>query len=647
MQNTQAINVKAGSAVATGSVTVSDSMPGVPCPDPAGYKYVGARYVPLFSDPIEWDKGNSYEPLTIVTYQGSSYTSKQYVPVGIDIENEAYWALTGNYNAQFELYRQEVEKLKEMVLPCYDTVDDLKATSQNGGYAAVFGYYEFGDCMPFKVQITQSADGHSFALENGLYANHVKSGPLTPKQFGAKGDGVSDDTTAIKSMMKFSVPTNSQNWTACHPIFIEQGTYYVTAPIIDSSLGNMLMFSIDGAGWNQSVFKCTGDYLLNDDDVFGFSTIQNIGAIGNNNNMFLNYANGDKNSCQHVTFNNVRIQTFKTIVSRTGTYMASELRFNDCSISSCGSSGNPAKLFITNNSQSVNINFTNTDCESFTGIMFECITSPAFTWDGGSIIPLTGSTVINVPTNRSTAGFGPGNLPFEFRGARFELRGAVKLIDVAVNTYIVGSFIECSMGGSNHDNYVTPVITVPENAVFYFDKCLNLNNFNMSSTVNTSSLNNTTIYFNKCDLSINDFMENSTFNKSGALPYGCIIMCDDVKYCPYAIPGKTTTSNNLITYNDASGIMLVNQGAAINRTFKVNGYVRKLVLGVNKTANSFNVNFNLTYNGNSVEKTINIGNVAEEEIIVNDYIDTLELTTSLSSGAYTLYAFVSLVVERC
>ena len=110
MQNTQAINVKAGSAVATGSVTVSDSMPGVPCPDPAGYKYVGARYVPLFAEPAEWNINSTYEPLTIVLNEGNSYTSKQFVPVGIQIDNEEYWALTGNYNAQVEQYRQLVNQ---------------------------------------------------------------------------------------------------------------------------------------------------------------------------------------------------------------------------------------------------------------------------------------------------------------------------------------------------------------------------------------------------------------------------------------------------------------------------------------------------------------------------------------------------------
>ena len=71
-------------------------------------QYVGARYVPLFNEPLDWDITKEYEPLTIVYYAGNSYTSRQAVPKNIEITNEKFWALTGNYNAQVEQYRKEV-----------------------------------------------------------------------------------------------------------------------------------------------------------------------------------------------------------------------------------------------------------------------------------------------------------------------------------------------------------------------------------------------------------------------------------------------------------------------------------------------------------------------------------------------------------
>lgn len=82
-------------------------------------QYVGARYVPKFFQGPDgtptWVGNVPYEALTIVTYLGNSYTSKVPVPAGIGnpSQNPTYWALTGNFNAQVEEYRQEVENLVE------------------------------------------------------------------------------------------------------------------------------------------------------------------------------------------------------------------------------------------------------------------------------------------------------------------------------------------------------------------------------------------------------------------------------------------------------------------------------------------------------------------------------------------------------
>lgn len=109
-ESTKNMTVGAGSASASVTATVTDRMPAVPCPTSPGYEYTGMRYVPVFADPPEWSSANSYEPLEIVIHEGNSYTSKTFIPVGIDISDPQYWALTGNYNAQVEQYRQEVLK---------------------------------------------------------------------------------------------------------------------------------------------------------------------------------------------------------------------------------------------------------------------------------------------------------------------------------------------------------------------------------------------------------------------------------------------------------------------------------------------------------------------------------------------------------
>ena len=81
-------------------------------------QYIGARYVPLFADPYEWDDAREYEPLTVVYSNGNSYTSKQYVPTGTPLTDENYWVITGNYNAQVEQYRKETKAVSDK----YDTI---------------------------------------------------------------------------------------------------------------------------------------------------------------------------------------------------------------------------------------------------------------------------------------------------------------------------------------------------------------------------------------------------------------------------------------------------------------------------------------------------------------------------------------------
>lgn len=159
-----------------------------PCPDlitgqKCGITYTGARYVPLFADPAQWDNTKAYEPLTIVLNEGNSYTSKTFVPVGVDISNEMYWALTGNYNAQIEAYRQEVADLKNKIVNkkySFDTVSDLKNFSglENGDIAYTAGFNSINDGGSSTYYITSEKPEFGFYLTlNNLYAVLVELEP--------------------------------------------------------------------------------------------------------------------------------------------------------------------------------------------------------------------------------------------------------------------------------------------------------------------------------------------------------------------------------------------------------------------------------------------------------------------------------------
>ena len=98
-------------------------------------QYIGARYVPIFGrkyeSSIEWDNSSPYEPLTIVLYHGDSYTSRKYVPAGVDIMDTNYWAVTGRFNAQVEQYRQEVIGFADDIQAVQNNVDLLRTDVEN------------------------------------------------------------------------------------------------------------------------------------------------------------------------------------------------------------------------------------------------------------------------------------------------------------------------------------------------------------------------------------------------------------------------------------------------------------------------------------------------------------------------------------
>ena len=121
-------------------------------------QYIGARYVPRFyegSSGTDWTANTQYEPLTIVTRNGNSYTSKKPVPasVGAPESNPEYWASTGIYNAQVEQLQKDISNLadtvQEDISNLADTVQDnydtLNAKIGRRRYVLIGDSYAWGE----------------------------------------------------------------------------------------------------------------------------------------------------------------------------------------------------------------------------------------------------------------------------------------------------------------------------------------------------------------------------------------------------------------------------------------------------------------------------------------------------------------------
>lgn len=85
-------------------------------------RYIGARYVPIMAG--GWDSTREYEALSVVQYQGDSYTSKMYVPVGVDILNTQYWVKTGTFNQQVAAMGSRIDALQTAYDGQFDDISD-------------------------------------------------------------------------------------------------------------------------------------------------------------------------------------------------------------------------------------------------------------------------------------------------------------------------------------------------------------------------------------------------------------------------------------------------------------------------------------------------------------------------------------------
>ena len=159
--------------------------------------YVGHRYVPKIFG--EWSNDNSYEGLSIVTYQGASYTSRQFVPVGIEITNEEFWVITGNYDAQVENYRQHVVTLQNSIKGKAENSDliNLKNETIQSLNELAYNVLDFdvkNDGTDTETELNALPEGYTYYFPDGEYG--VKGYTDVATEAGLK---LKDNTTYIFS----------------------------------------------------------------------------------------------------------------------------------------------------------------------------------------------------------------------------------------------------------------------------------------------------------------------------------------------------------------------------------------------------------------------------------------------------------------
>lgn len=167
----------------------------------------------------------------------------------------------------------------------FNTVNDMKNATNiiNGSFVETYGFYTVNDGgnALYKIRNITNEDVVDnitlipISTNENLIAQLIFNKEINIKQFGAKGDGVTDDTNAIQAALN-RVPNNAA-------IYFPYGTYLTTAPLVFKTNSKNLRLYSNG----KSIIKAnhTGDCLvltgLNEN--YGNHVIENLVIQGVNN----------------------------------------------------------------------------------------------------------------------------------------------------------------------------------------------------------------------------------------------------------------------------------------------------------------------------------------------------------------------------
>ena len=98
----------------------------------------------------------------------------------------------------------------------FDTVADMKQATNliDGSFASTYGYYSINDggAGKYKIRIVNTNDiideGSIIRINDTLVAELINNKIVNVKQFGAKTDGISDDTSYINNAIKYLARNN-------------------------------------------------------------------------------------------------------------------------------------------------------------------------------------------------------------------------------------------------------------------------------------------------------------------------------------------------------------------------------------------------------------------------------------------------------
>ena len=321
-----------------------------------------------YANPIQWDITSQYEKNTVVLDKdGNAYLSVKPVPAGVSLDRTEYWTNIGNFSALWESVKEAItipDEGHETTASAPRAVNDLvwvnnKLLETTSPMIAGDTYVIGSNCRIYSMQIfltetlealkdetsaresadaalQQSIENETAARESADTAlqqsieNMKKAYMTNIKDFGAVGDGVTDDTEAFSQ----AVESARQNSGA---VYIPKGVFLINGFKFNWEKHTGLSFYGAGA---ESIIKTGATFnFVNVPSGAGIyhMTFNNIKFTNDNVTMF------DLNEASNIVFNNCwfmgAVENGTMFAFSSGAGNGNENKLNNCYFDSQGKPG--------------------------------------------------------------------------------------------------------------------------------------------------------------------------------------------------------------------------------------------------------------------------------------------------------------------
>lgn len=222
----------------------------------------------------------------------------------------------------YQLLCKVVEYLNGVIVNNNKQNGNINQLEQN--FITLYNYVkDYFDNLDLQNEINNKIDE---LITTGEF-NSFLSGIYTPEMFGAKGDGVTDDTEAIQKALAFNNVNISKNYLITENLVLHSnlkvfggGTITKKSEFNDSYL-------------NHSIFSCTNSNNIDINNIILISNSLAISIHGCSNvnitNLIINsekysilISDSEKNESNGITISNIKLENDVTIISSDGIHIA-------------------------------------------------------------------------------------------------------------------------------------------------------------------------------------------------------------------------------------------------------------------------------------------------------------------------------------